>query len=97
MIRVSEQERLIVKAVLEKHVPGCPVIAFGSRVREKHKRYSDLDLAIIGDGKLAPTVLYAIMDDFEDSDLPYRVDVLDWHRTNPGFQEIIRKRYEVVQ
>ena len=34
---------------------------------------------------------------FEESDIPIRVDVLDWHMISPEFQSVINKGYEVIQ
>ncbi len=42
-----------------------------------------------GDGPVASHVLGALRDDFDDSDLPFKVDLVDWATTNPGFRKII--------
>ena len=34
---------------------------------------------------------------FEASDLPFRVDVLDWHRISESFHKVIEQAYEVIQ
>jgi hypothetical protein len=39
---------------------------------------------------------YQLQEAFEESDLPIKVDVLDWHRITPGFRANIERRYEVV-
>lgn len=33
---------------------------------------------------------------FEESDLPFRVDVIDWHSTATDFQEVIERDNELV-
>ncbi len=75
----------------------CEVRAFGSRVDWTAKDYSDLDLAVRGSGTLKTGVLGRLKEAFEESDLPFRVDVLDWHATSPEFQKVIEKQYEVIQ
>ncbi len=49
MIFLSPRELEIVSEILKKHLPLVEVRAFGSRAHAKHKRFSDLDLALITD------------------------------------------------
>lgn len=79
----------IVRDILCKHVPGREVWAFGSRARGTAKRYSDLDLAVITDEPLPVAVMAALVDDFSESDLPWRVDVVDWAVTGAAFRRVI--------
>ena len=96
MIEVPAQSLLTIKAILKKYFPECEVRVFGSRITGKAKKYSDLDLAIIGKGRLARDRFYQMKEDFENSDLPFRVDVLDWHALSDEFQRVIEKQYEVL-
>ena len=41
-----------VERILAEHVPECEVRAFGSRATWTAKDYSDLDLAVVGEGPL---------------------------------------------
>lgn len=86
-----------VRTILGKYVPQCEVRAFGSRLSGAAKDYSDLDLAVVASGKLNDDILRHLKEAFEESDLPFRVDVLDWHDIASDFQEVIEKEYEVVQ
>jgi len=61
------------------------------------KDYSDLDLAIVGDKKINLKILADIKEAFEESELPYRVDVLDWNAISENFRKIINEKYEVIQ
>ena len=87
----------IVQDILRKHVPQYAVWAFGSRAKWSAKEYSDLDLAIITDEPLPLSVSAALDEDFSESDLPWKVDVVDWASTNASFQKIIEKDKVVVQ
>ncbi len=69
---------------------------FGSRIKGAAKDWSDLDLAIVGSAKLEQHALYDLKEAFEESDLPIRVDVLDWHGISPEFQAVINADYEVI-
>ena len=97
MIDVSPHQLEIIKKILLKHVPECEVRVFGSRATWTAKDYSDLDLAIVGKEKLPGKTISALKDDFEESDLPFRVDVLDWHAISSEFRQVINKGYEVLQ
>jgi len=97
MIDASPQDLTTVKRILAKHLPGCEVRAFGSRVSWTAKPYSDLDLVVLGPKKLSRKVLILIKSAFEESAIPITVDVLDWHRISPEFRENIEKEYETIQ
>jgi len=83
--------------ILREQVPGLEVWAFGSRARRAAKPYSDLDLALITRQPLTFEQLAAITDAFATSDLPIRVDVVDWASTSDAFRKIIERDRVVVQ
>lgn len=86
-----------VKRILAQNVPEYAVWAFGSRVSGPAKTYSDLDIVIITDQPLSLERMATIKDAFDESDLPIRVDVVDWAATSASFREIILKNYVVIQ
>ena len=96
MIEMSPTQLDEVKRILREHVPGCER-AFGSRVTGRVKPWSDLDLAVIADQPLGFRRLGMLVEAFQESTLPFRVDVLDWHETSPSFQAIIAQQYAVIQ
>ena len=89
MIQISEKEREIVDQIISQLAPDCDVLVFGSRYHGKAWEYSDLDLAFVGEGKLGFSRCGDLKDAFSESDLPYRVDVLDYHAISPEFRAII--------
>ena len=97
MIDLNPNHLAIVKRILADHVPECEVWAFGSRASWTAKDYSDLDLAIVGDRPLDWRTLGLLKEAFEESDLPMRVDVLDWHDIVESFQRVIERYYVVLQ
>ena len=86
-----------VQRILAEHVPECEVRAFGSRASWTAKDYSDLDLAVVGAGPLDWRTLGRLKEAFEESSLPMRVDVLDWHAISDSFRQVIEPGYVVVQ
>lgn len=85
-----------VREILEKYTPTYEVWAFGSRVREGAKPFADLDLAIISPEGMPVRQLALLASAFEESDLPVKVDLLDWHSTNPEFQKRIAEDHQVI-
>ena len=79
----------IVRAALHRHVPDRKVLAFGSRANLRAKRYSDLDLAILGDEPLSLDTTSALAEELGESDLPFKVDLVDWTTVDEAFREII--------
>lgn len=96
-IRIRPGELDAVRAILARRVPDREVRAFGSRVAGPVKEFADLDLAVMGETPLAASVLADLEEDFRESDLPFRVDVVDWAATQEQFRRIIERRYVVVQ
>lgn len=97
MIDLEARHLATVQALLARHVPECEVRAFGSRVKGTAKPYSDLDLAVVGPAPLAADRLAALREALTDSELPIRVDVLDWHGIAENFRQIIAAQFEVIQ
>lgn len=87
----------IVRDILAAQIPERTVLAFGSRARRTAKAHSDLDLAILGDGPLPIDRMAALREAFEDSDLPFKVDLVDWQGVEARFREVIRRDAVTVQ
>lgn len=69
--------------------------AFGSRVSGNPKKFSDLDLCYFDE---IPSGEYIRLEaDFEESDLPYKVDLVDWNKCDETFRKIIKEDMVCVQ
>jgi uncharacterized protein len=77
MLDLTPAQLATVRAVLARRVPEREVRAFGSRVTGRAWRYSDLDLVVMGAAPVPELTLAHLRADFEDSDLPFRVDVME--------------------
>jgi type I restriction enzyme S subunit len=91
-IDIAPEHWAIVRDILREHVPHHQVWAFGSRARGTARRYSDLDLAIITEDPMPLPRLAALKEAFSESDLPWRVDVVDWAGTGDRFRRIIERQ-----
>ena len=64
------------------------VFIFGSRITRKAEKYSDYDVGIIGK-KSVPSVTKVLIEEaLEKSDLPYRVDIVDFSLVSSGFRKV---------
>lgn len=97
MIDVRPEHLETIRRILAEHVPECEVRAFGSRVTGTARDHSDLDLAVVGPRALGSEILRLLKEAFEESDLPFRVEVLDWHVASDSFRKVIQERYEVLR
>ena len=67
--------------MLARHVPDREIRVMGSRVSGRAKSFSDLDLVVMGDGPLDLRTLGQLRDAFDESNLPFAVDIVEWgHR-----------------
>ncbi|GHV59453.1 hypothetical protein FACS1894103_2860 [Campylobacterota bacterium] len=92
----SDNDILIITDILKQYVIDCEVWAFGSRYKGNNRKYSDIDLCIKGDGKLERRTIYKLADAFEESDLPYRVDIADYHSVSDKFRAVVESGHEVI-
>ena len=91
MINLRQDHLMMVKDILLKYAPEIKVGVFGSRATEKIKPHSDLDLILIGKTKIDLQTMANLETAFEDSDLPFRVDIVDWNRIEEDFKKAIEK------
>ena len=80
----------IVQDILRTQLPvGVKVWVFGSRANWTTKDSSDLDLAVEGAASLDHGVMVGLEVAFEESDLPYTVDVVDLNGVSHTFRQIV--------
>jgi predicted nucleotidyltransferase len=97
MIDLTPEQLADVRRILVNNMPEREILAFGSRVTGKAKPFSDLDLAIMGDEPLDFRQFAALKDAFADSNLPFRVDIVDWASTSLHFRSIIKEHSYTLQ
>lgn len=97
MINVSRKHLETIKRILAEYAGDCEARAFGSRVMGTAKDHSDLDVAVVARNKIKRRTKMLLREAFEESDLPFRVDVIDYHAVSNEFRAIIDANYEVLQ
>ena len=86
-----------VRRILREHVPALEVHAFGSRVAWNARETSDLDLALMTAKPLSIDRTARLRAAFTDSDLPFRVDFVDWATASESFRQRILANHVVLR
>lgn len=87
MIYMAEKHLKILQRVLSKY--PYRFFVFGPRIKGTEKRFSDLDLCY--KEKIPSLTLSKLEEDFEESDLPFKVDIINWNYCSNNFKELIAK------
>ena len=96
-ISVSAVQWQIIQDILIKVAPNSEVWAFGSRAKFTAKPYSDLDLVFLGEHPLTLNQMADLSNAFVDSDLPFKVDVVNWSMISQEFRSIILEHYVPIK
>lgn len=91
-VKLTTEQLETVQQILKKHLTNDIFVwVFGSRATGRVKEYSDLDIALQQENgqRLEFELLVNLMDDFEESNLPYKVDVIDYNVTSGIFKQNI--------
>ena len=97
MLDVSPEHAKMLRDILAREIPGVTVWAFGSRVAGTPKPHSDLDLALLAKGAVPWSRLARLEEELAESDLPFRVDIVDLARASEAFRKIIEEQHEAIQ
>lgn len=96
-VALTRVESGVVLGILNQIVPDHGVWVFGSRAGSTTKPFSDLDLVVLGDQALSLQTLANLREAFSESDLPYRVDVVDWASTSDEFRAVILRQHVSIK
>lgn len=94
-IELSAEQSEIVLNLLQKYLPNTTVWAFGSRAKQTSSPKSDLDLVVFATQDQRNQV-DLLREEFEESDLTCRVDLLIWDEVSKAFQTEIMRNYAVL-
>lgn len=82
----------LVLDILSRHVPDRDVRVMGSRVSGQARPFSDLDLVVMGDEPLSLHVRGRLRDAFDESNLPFAIDLIEWASSSDAFRRVIAVR-----
>ena len=97
-LHLLPRHRLVLKALLRKHLPDVEVWAYGSRVNGRSHDGSDLDLALRGPGlnEIPINSLVEFEDAVRESNIPFLVEARDWTSLPERFHQEIVRDYVVL-
>jgi uncharacterized protein len=95
MVIILDPDHLaLLRKVVGQVAPGVPAFVYGSRAHGRSLRpFSDLDICLKDTGPVAETTMSALREAFDASNLPIRVDVVDWHGLDIAFAERIERDF----
>jgi predicted nucleotidyltransferase len=96
MLDITPSQEKELRALLRRYLPGVAAWAYGSRVKGTARPASDLDLAVFAAPGQRASVA-SLREAFEESNLPFRVDLFVWDEVPEKFREAIQAEHVVVQ
>ena len=94
-IDITAEQRRTILALLERHLPGTAAWVYGSRAKWTSRPQSDLDLVVFATPEQRCRI-GCLREAFEDSDLPFRVDLFVWDEVPETFREQIEAEHVVL-
>jgi predicted nucleotidyltransferase len=86
MYYIEERHLKIIQDILKKYPYRFYI--FGSRSRGDNKKFSDLDLGYTSN--VDWKTLIKLEEEFEESDIPYKVDLVNLDKSSAEFRESIK-------
>ena len=84
-IDIKPHDEKILFTLLTQHLPNTTVWAYGSRVSGHSRPWSDLDLVVFS-GAEQRYRISLLKEAFEESNLTFRVDILEWDSLPDNFK-----------
>ena len=85
----ADHRRLVLNIIRANLPQGTKAWVFGSRATGRARRYSDLDLALDAGRRMTLDEIARLTEAFSDSDLPYKVDLVDWRDIDDRWRHIV--------
>ena len=92
-MHIAPEQLAQLKRILSTYLPETEIWAFGSRVCGQPTPASDLDLVAFTDNDNA---LFLAREALDESDLPFRVDLLQWSALPENMRQRIEQCYEIL-
>ena len=95
-VAVSPEHLLALIDEIQRYVPHSTVWAFGSRVDGTNRPSSDLDVAVHCNRRQSLNELPKLNEALIESDIPFKVQILDYESLPDNMKENIRQKYVVL-
>lgn len=87
---VNEKEQKIIESILSKYRDKCSFYYYGSRAKGNFDKTSDLDILIKGHERMPIETFEQLRREFDESWLPFVVDLHDFHCVADRFYQQIK-------
>ena len=94
-IDVTESQHQTILSLLREFLPNTAAWVYGSRAKWTARPQSDLDLVVFATSKQNGPV-GDLREAFEESDLPFRVDLFAWDEIPESFRTQIEAKHVVL-
>ena len=94
-IDITAEERQIILSLLERHLPSTAAWVYGSRANWTSRPQSDLDLVVFATPEQRERV-GDLREAFDESNLPFRVDLFVWDEVPDSFRQKIEAEHLVL-
>jgi predicted nucleotidyltransferase len=88
---IPEEDKHKIIALISALIPEAKIYLFGSRARNTNSEWSDIDIALDAGTRLPKLTVSEIRDIMEATNLPYKVDIVDFHAVYEALQQAILK------
>ncbi len=95
-VDITPAQEKTIRALLGRYLPETDAWAYGSRVKGKARPQSDLDLVVFATPEQRARVS-ELREAFEESSLPFRVDLFVWEEIPEEFRETITEKHVVLR
>ena len=90
-MRLESEYKDKIIGILTVLFPDGKIYLFGSRARGTHSDRSDIDIAIDEGEVMRPRRLGEAVSMFAESNIPYKIDIVDFHSASDDMQYFIKK------
>lgn len=97
-LSATQYDLLSEKLIVPLKQKGIRLWVFGSRARGEHKPFSDIDIlfSLSNPKALTEGELFLIKEDLIDSNLPFKVDLVNEKELAPSYRDsVLRDRVEI--
>jgi len=95
-IDLLQKHHLLIQSLIKKYLPSVTVWVYGSRVKGTAQPHSDLDMIVFVTEQQKLQVS-DLQEAFDDSVLPFRVDLFVWNDVPKEFHKTIELEHIVFQ
>lgn len=92
ILDITPAQQSLLLQMVQQFLPNVTIWAFGSRVKGNARATSDLDLVVFAKPAQKPQV-FALQEALEESNLPFKVDLLIWDDIPETFKSNIQSHF----